>query len=350
MEEGSVMTVTGPLAAADLGLVLPHEHLIANATSQWRVPESDEDLAEQTRPYRAELHGKVQTQPFSYRSAMQQLDLDVALTELRSYAAAGGGTVVELGIPGYGRDAAALQVLSRLSGVPVVMGCGEYVAHSHSPYVRHVGAEVVRDVLIDEITVGVGATGVRAGIIGEIGSGNPVDEQELKVLDAAAMAHLETGVPINIHRSIFPDPMAGLVALDRVLDHGVDPAKVVVSHCDERPEPEFALAVAERGAWAELDTFGMEQWASTARQGTTYPARSYDHHRIDMLLRLLDAGHLDRVLLSHDIAMKPQFSAYGGWGLTHLLTNIRPQLEARGVAPAEVDRIMRDNPRRMLAG
>ena len=346
----SVMTVTGPVEADALGVVLPHEHLIANAVGQWAVPETDDELREQVQPYRPELHGKVQTSPFSYRSAMQQLDLDVALDELQGYAAAGGTTVVELGIPGYGRDAAALQALSRLSGVQIVMGCGEYVAPAHSPYVRHVPAEVIRDVLVDEITVGVGPTGVRAGIIGEIGSGNPVDEQELKVLDAAAMAHLETGVAINIHRSIFPDPLAGLVALDRVLDHGVDPARVIVSHCDERPEPEFALAVAERGAWAELDTFGMEQWASTARRGPSYPARSYDHHRIELLLRLLDAGHLDRVLLSHDLAMKPQFTRYGGWGLTHLFANIAPQLVAAGVDPAELDRIFRDNPRRALVG
>ncbi|MBY8860293.1 hypothetical protein K7711_27735 [Nocardia sp. CA2R105] len=340
----SVMSVTGPVAATALGVTLPHEHLIANAGTQWIYPSDVEQLTKYTRPYRAELHGAVQLEPFSYRSAMQQLDFEVAREELAGFAAVGGTTVVDLGIPGYGRDPQALRALSELTGVTVVMGCGEYVEHSHSPYVRHCSAEVIRDVLLEEISDGAGATGVRPGVIGEIGTGNPATSDERKVVRGAALAQLESGLALNIHRTIYPDPLATLPVIDEVLALGVDPAKLIISHCDERPEPEFAFEVARRGCWVELDTWGMEQWASSARRGDEYPLRSFDHHRIDLLLSLLDAGFGGQLLMSHDIAMKPQFTHYGGWGLSHLSSNIRPRLLARGVGEQQFDELTIVNP------
>ncbi|WP_087622637.1 hypothetical protein [Aeromicrobium sp. PE09-221] len=343
-----VMSVTGPVDCAELGVTMPHEHLIGNANTQWIYPARD-DLERHTQPYTDALHGQVQVEPFSFRSAMQQLDLQVARTELESFQQAGGQTVVDLGIPGFGRDPQALRALSELTGATIVMGCGEYVEHSHSPYVRHSSAEVVRDVLLDEIENGVGATGVRPGIIGEIGTGNPPTEEEYKVVRGSAMAQVATGLALNLHRTIFPDPMATLPLVDEVLSLGVDPAKLVVSHCDERPEGEFALELARRGCWVELDTFGMEQWATSARRPDgSYPRRAFDHDRIDLLLELLDQGYEDRILVSHDIAMKPQFTHHGGWGLRHLLVNIRPQLFARGVDEDLFLRLVRDNPGRML--
>ena len=344
-----VMSVTGPVDVDDLGVVMPHEHLIANAQSQWIYPENRDDLAHYTQPYTTSMHGEVQLEPFSFRSAMQQLDLDVAREELESYLGAGGGTVVDLGIPGFGRDPVALKALSELTGATVIMGCGEYVEHSHSPYVRHSSAEVVRDVLLHEIEFGVGTTGIRPGIIGEIGTGNPPTAEERKAVRGAALAQMESGLALNLHRTIFPDPLATLPLVDEILDMGVDPRKLIVSHCDERPEPEFALELARRGCWVELDTFGMEQWATSARRGDEYPERAFDHHRIDLLIRLLDEGYGDRVLVSHDIAMKPQFTRYGGWGLRHLLRGIRPRLRARGVTDEVFDEITVRNPAAALA-
>lgn len=346
---GSVMTVRGSVSVDELGIVLPHEHLIANANAQWMYPADESLLDHYTRPYEPTMHGEVQLEPFSFRSAMQQLDFDVARDELERFRAAGGGTVVDMGIPGFGRDPVALKALSALTGVSIVMGCGEYVEHSHSPYVRHVPAEAVRDVILDEIRDGVGATGVRPGVIGEIGTGNPTTPEELKVVRGAALAQLESGLALNLHRTIFPDPLATLTVVDEVLALGVDPAKLVVSHCDERPEPEFAFELARRGCWVELDTFGMEQWATSARRGDGFPDRAFDHHRIDMLVALLEAGYADQVLVSHDIAMKPQFTRYGGWGLTHLLGSIRDRLAARGVTPEVFDLLVRSNPARALA-
>lgn len=351
MTTGTVTTVTGDIDASELGIVLPHEHLIANATAQWKLPAdgSYEQLLASVQPFSAQMKGDVQMAPFSYREAMFQVDIAVAHYELSQLRTVGDATVCELSIPGIGRDPSALKALSILSGVNIVMGCGEYVEFAHSPYIRFSSEEVIRDVFLRELTEGVGNTGIRPGIIGEIGTSNTPTPDELKVLRGAALAHLETGVAINIHRSIFPDPLGALPAIDEVLSMGVDPAKVIVSHVDERPEPDFALAAAQRGVFVELDTFGMEQWATSAEINGAFPRRSTDHDRCDMLEELLHAGYLEQVLISHDICMKPQFTQYGGWGLTHLAKNVLPRLRARGFSEHELKQIRELNPMRALA-
>jgi phosphotriesterase-related protein len=349
------MTVLGAVDAADLGIVLPHEHLIAQVAAQWEPPDVAgssglDALRDALQPVTPSLHARSQAHPNRYRSVYGVHDPLVAVEELEPFVAAGGRTVVDLTLPSIGRDPMALAAISRLAGVHVVMGCGEYVERSHSGYVAVASAEQVRDVILAEIADGVGQTGIRPGIIGEIGSGNPLTDAERKVLRGAAMAQLQTGLALNIHRTVFPALHAAIEALDLVLGLGVDPARVVISHCDERPEPEFALEVGRRGAWIELDTFGMEHWAANWRHPSGPVRRSYDPERVEILLRCVDAGHLDRLLISHDVCMQTMLRRHGGGGYGHIDADIVDRLAQAGVAPAEIDRIRIANPRAMLAG
>lgn len=282
-----VMSVTGPVDVDDLGVVMPHEHLIANAHSQWIYPENRDDLAHYTQPYSATLHGEVQLEPFSFRSAMQQLDLDVAREELETYLGAGGGTVVDLGIPGFGRDPAALKALSELTGATVIMGCGEYVEHSHSPYVRHSSAEVVRDVLLHEIEFGVGNTGVRPGIIGEIGTGNPPTSEERKVVCGAAMARWSRGSPESASDDL-PGPARHAPPGRRDPRYGCRPAQAHRQPLRRASGAGVRTRARSPRVLGRARHVRMEQWAMSARRGDEYPDRAFDHHRIDLLIRLLD--------------------------------------------------------------
>jgi phosphotriesterase-related protein len=344
------MTVLGEIDASELGVVLPHEHLIADLGGQWEMPADDADLRDALTPLAPELYARSQARPAHYRAVLGIHDPLAAVEELAPFVAAGGRTVVDLTLAGLGRDPTALAAISRLAGVHVVMGCGEYVTRSHSAYVEVCSVEQIRDVLLAEISEGVGSTGIRPGIIGEIGSGNPLTDGERKVLRGAAMAQRRTGLALNIHRTVFPELRAGLEALDLVLAEGVDPRRVVMSHCDERPEAEFALEVGERGAWIELDTFGMEHWAANWRHPSGPVRRSYDPERIEILLRVLDAGYLDRVLISQDVCMQTMLRRHGGGGYAHIDTAIVDRLLAAGVTQDDIDRIRIANPRHMLTG
>ena len=345
----SVVTVLGEVEEASLGVVLPHEHLIANATGQWRMPETKDELLEALGPVNPSMYARSRLNPFFYRSILQTLDPLTTIEELLPFIGAGGRTVVDLSPPGFGRDPVALKAIAVATGLNVVMGCGEYVDAAHSGYVAVCSMEQIRDMLIVEITDGVGKTGIRPGIIGEIGSGNPVTDAERKVLRAAAHAQRATGLALNIHRTVFPDPDAGLVALDIVLKEGVDPNKVAMSHCDERPEPEFALEVGKRGAFIELDTFGLEQWAATSIHHGRRARRSFDQDRLDLVKAVLDAGYLSQLLVSQDTCMQTTLLRNGGCGYAHISRNVERRFMEAGLTVNDIVKIRVDNPQRMLA-
>jgi phosphotriesterase-related protein len=345
----AVVTVLGEVDEASLGLVLPHEHLIGNATGQWRVPETKEDILEALKPVTPSMYARSRHEPFFYRSILQTIDPLATIQELQPFIDAGGRTVVDLSPPGFGRDVVALKAIAAVTGLNVIMGCGEYVDAAHSGYVAVCSMEQIRDVLLSEISDGVGKTGIRPGIIGEIGSGNPMTDMERKVLRAAARAQLESGLAINIHRTVFPNPDAGLEALDIVLKEGVDPKKVVMSHCDERPESEFAMKVGERGAYIELDTFGLEHWASTSIHHGCRCRRSFDQDRLDLLKAVLDAGYIKQVLISQDTCMQTTLVRHGGGGYAHISQNMEIRMHEAGMSTEDIKVARVDNPRRMLS-
>ena len=122
--------------------------------------------------------------------------------------------------------------------------------------------------MIGEVRNGVGSTGVRPGIIGEIGSNDDtVSEAEEKSFRAAARTHLATGLTITTHAAWFP---VGLQQLDILEDEGVAASRVIVGHADGVPGPDYQLALARRGCYVELDGFGTD----TDTENTTSTKRS----------------------------------------------------------------------------
>lgn len=102
------------------------------------------------------------------------------------------------------RNPDALKLISLASGVNVIAGAGYYVAASHPKEIQTMTEEQIADSIVKEIMVGMdGSTmGVRAGIIGEIGTSWPITENEKKVLRGAALAQQRTGAPLIIRRFI----------------------------------------------------------------------------------------------------------------------------------------------------
>ena len=123
---------------------------------------------------------------------------------------------------------------------------------------------------------GIGDTGIRAGVIGEIATGSPLYEvprdvwdlrdhedmvpNEEKVLRAAGRAHIETGAPVSVHIYNYRPNRLAHHALDILSSEGADLERVAICHLDTRPDPDYVASVADRGAFVEFDTFGMEQY------------------------------------------------------------------------------------------
>ena len=167
----------------------------------------------------------------------------------------------------------------------------------------------IADEMVRDIEVGVDGTGIRAGIIGEIGTDlYHVSPAEERVFRAAARAHKRTGLTITTHAVRSP---VGLDQLDILEEEGVDPRRIVIGHCDFYPHMDYHEAVARRGAYVEFDSIGRGfiEWEI--------------QRRLEWIKNLIDKGYLRQILLSHDVCLKSHLRAFGGQGLRLRVERIR---------------------------
>jgi phosphotriesterase-related protein len=219
------------------------------------------------------------------------------------------------------------------------MGCGWYRG-AHYPVEALIDRRSVDDLaaeLVREARDGAGETGVRPGIIGEIGTDKPwVSAMEERVHRAAARASRETGLAITTHAVMSP---VGLAQLRIFEEEGVDPSRVIIGHSDSYPVLDHYLAILERGANLEFDFLGMS-FTPVERHG--------EGRVIELLCELLARGFVERLLLSQDVCHDSQLSRYEGHGYTYLQASFLPRLRGAGVSHGEVRTMTVDNPRRML--
>lgn len=339
----AAMTVLGEVAVDQLGPTLVHEHVLCDLDVYWN-PESAPDLIDKT--VTPAILGDLHEAPFAAYDNLGIRNLTESLDALRLFAAAGGGTIMDVTSHGLHRQPRALAWLSEASSVNIVAGCGYYIAGSYSPALRARTAEAIAEEIITELTEGIGDTGIRAGVIGEIGVGQwPPHPDELIGLEAVAMAQRETRRPVVVHCPAVP---GSIVPLARQLaDLGLDPASTVLSHLDVRLRHDLESfdEVAALGFLLGLDTFGRELY---------YPERRAQHpsddQRVDLVVALVERGLEEQVFLSHDICLRHELPSNGGIGYHHLLARIVPRLAERGVAAETCERILVDNPARILTG
>lgn len=320
-----VMTVTGPVDVEELGLTLLHEHIFLDLMRDaWIFTNilNDPELA------------------------------DIELDMLRQ---AGGATVVDLTSGGlrefdnpimFEQDTLkplppplAVRRAAERSGLKIIMGAGWYHENYYKPRLWDMSTNEIAEEIIGEIRVGVEGTDVKAGIIGEIGAQyNRLSAIEERVLRAAARAQIETGVGLTTHTT---RGIGGLEQLDILDQEGVDLSRVVLAHSGGQPYPKYHAEIADRGACVSFDRMG------SLRDMT-------DFHRkrvLGSIKRLLDNGHVDRIVLSHDVCYADDLATNGGFGYAWLPTEGRELLGREiGLTEDQWRTIMVETPKRILAG
>jgi phosphotriesterase-related protein len=305
-----VQTVLGPIEPDSLGFTLPHEH---TQIALWHI-QGRWDYWQLTR------------------------DRAVILEELVRYRDAGGTGLVDLTLPGVGRDPAWLRALAEASGLQIVMGTGWYrtAYYPAEAGIERRTTEELADALVAEIADGAGDTGIRPGIVGEIGTDKPwMTPAEERVHRAAARAAGRTGLAITTH-AVMSD--VGLTQLQIFEEERFDPARVVIGHADSYQVLEHYLAIIDRGANLEFDFIGMP-WPTE---------RSNEARTIELICELLARGHAERIFLSHDVCHDNQLKRYEGNGYVYLMESFLPRLRAAGVSDAEIETMTVGNPRRLL--
>ncbi len=306
-----VNTVLGPIPPEQLGFTAMHEHI------QWG-------------PAGWQLDGRWWLDPVARFATCRG--------KLAEFKERGGSALVDLSGIGFGRDVELYAALSRATGVHVVACTGFWAEEGIEPYFQRKDRRYLEELFTREIVVGIGGTGVRAGIVkvGNAHAGFTPFEEDL--YRAAVAASRATGVAITTHGSTQARAQARVL-----LDADVDPSRVVIGHLDAKYALDFERdkELAARGFTVGYDHVGMEPWSD----------RVYallDEQRADFCAELIAAGYLDRLIVSCDAS---------AWGLGrptplnrvgHLPAFVE-KLRARGLGDAELRQIFVDTPRRLLA-
>jgi phosphotriesterase-related protein len=324
VEEGQphgISTFRGEVDPGALGLTLIHEHLFV------RDPE---------------LERNVPGLEWDESQAIER-----AVRGLTSLYALGVRTVVDLTVLGLGRDVHLVQSVAERVPLHIIAATGYYAADALSLYFAFRGPgrlidgpEPLVDLFVRDIEEGIAGSTVRAAMIkvmtGEAGM-NPAVE---RIMTAAAMAHLQTGVPITTHS--VPSLGNGLHQQAFLLDHGVAPTRIIIGHSGDTDDLAYLRAIMDNGSTIGMDRFGMEHVLS-------------DERRMDTVVKLVGLGYADRMIMSHDAAVysfvtPPSWRGLHAphWDMEHLLRRILPALLERGVSQEDLDRILITNPRQLL--
>lgn len=314
-----VQTVSGRVPAADIGFTLPHEHVGLDVSGH-------------------EPEHQPHDHPWEWWDVFN--DEAVMADELHRFQELGGTCLVDLTSIGLGRDPEHIRRVAERTGLHIVMGCGWYRGSINTPESfidRRTTAELA-EALVSEFNDGVGTTGIRPGVIGEIGTDNGwLNPEEERVFRAAARAARATGLAIVTHAA---QSRVGIAQLDLLIEERVDPSRIVIGHVDSCPYLDYHLALLERGASIEFDLLGF-------RFGPVDDA--IEPRVIDLLVELLEREYASRILLSQSVGRAMQLKAYGGNGYVYLQESLLPKLRERGIGDDAIEQMTVRNPRRLLS-
>ncbi|HEY2850450.1 MAG TPA: hypothetical protein VGI97_11270 [Gemmatimonadaceae bacterium] len=259
-------------------------------------------------------------------------DVGLIADEVKACAQDGVSCIVDAGTDGLGRKIDALRTIATRSGMLIVACGGLHAKDDYPADALTKTADQIADDLVEK------ARRERWGAIGEMGTSTavPMDPIERKGLEAAAKAHLRTGLSIITHVSSGCAQCA-LDQVDLFERAGVDLQHVVIGHLNDIKDQPAAvpIAIGKRGAYLGFDHSGKPD-----------DPRADEYPRT--LLAVLDAGLEDRICLSSDFYAEKYLRKSGGPGIDMILTTIVPRLKRLGVSDAILHRILVENPRRVL--
>jgi phosphotriesterase-related protein len=342
-----VNTVLGTVDPEEMGVTLSHEHLFIDITNQFREPADPQKRRLSRAKVSAEHAGVLSRNPYALRDNLLLDDLVLAAEEVGFFREAGGRTIVDCTSRGIGRDPERLRELSRATGVNVIAGCGYYTADTHPPGLGDRSAEDIADELEHELCEGIDGTGIRAGVIGEIGTGKAIHPDERKCLVASAKASRRTGAAIQVH--IYPWGRTGLEAVDVLLASGADPRKVVICHTDVDIHPDYQRALLERGVYLQFDNFGKEFAIPPEDRAYAGGGFAADRERARAIASLVERGFERLLLVTNDLCLKGMLRRYGGRGYAHAIVGVAALLREEGIPEATIHGFSVGNPRTLMA-
>jgi len=342
---GKVQTVLGPVDPGSLGITLYHEHLLTSLAAWYEEPAEAIEKGFARQPVSQENLWWVRTHRPNNLDNAQLADVQVAINEAMQFKLNGGNTIAEVSSIGLARDPLGLKRIAIATGLNIIMGSGYYIGASHPPGLEKMTKDEIAEGIIRDITVGAGDTGVKAGIIGEIGCSRPLQEGEKKILRASAIAQKRTGAPLMIHPAFDDDISLGII--DILKDEGANLSHTVICHVNVYAfKPETLRKIADAGCYLGFESFGNLGYPHIL-QGRLLEHRC-DLDYLDTIAALIKDGYLEKILIAHDICFKDFLTVYGGNGYAHILRNTLPVMRIRGFSEDQIQALMVKNPERYM--
>lgn len=331
-----IQTVTGAIAADELGVTCMHDHLLSDSTSLRRDGAAPMPEADRVVP---EVRGYLQWNMLALADNLRLDDPDLAVEELRPLLDTPQRALVECSSWGLGPAHAGFPEVSRASGITVVAAYGAYIPRTVPAWIAEMSEADLEAHFVDALEVAVPGTSFRAGMLGIMGTTDALADREREQLRAAARAAVRTGAAMSVR--LEPEARRGLDVLALVAAEGLPADRVVFTNADEYMDAAYWDELADAGAVLEM-CFGTES-AHVGRIDS--PS---DRERLGFFPGFV-ATHPDaHLVLGESTWTKAQLRHYGGYGYDYLMRRIVPELGARGVAADRLDAMLRAEPARLL--
>lgn len=307
----NISTVTGPISPLDLGVTLMHEHVLVLSVGL-------REAYPQTFP-RARI-------------------VESCVEELTALRETGVRTLVDHSPYDLGRDVELLAEVSTASGVRIVCCTGVWT--SPQRYFHERDPAEAAELFIGDVRDGIGGTGIRAGIIKCATEREGLTAPVERVLRACAIAHRATGVPISTHSNA--QARTGELQQQVFAEEGVDLSRVIIGHSGDTEDLDYLRGLMGNGSVIGMDRFGVEEILT-------------DDRRMEVVATLCAEGYATQILISQDANCWNDRTSAAELARRrphhhhrHIMQDIVPGLQQRGVAEDQIQTMLVRNPRRLL--
>jgi phosphotriesterase-related protein len=319
-----INTVTGQITPDQLGPTLMHEHLMIGAVG-W---EADT------------------IRPGLNREEMMSLCLD----KIGQMQARGIKSMVDPCPNDMGRDVKFMAEVADKTGLQIICATGLYHEHEGgAPYWRlraTMGGAVedIAELFVKELTEGIGGSDIKAGIIKVATGVSEITQYEKTILQAAAMASIETGAPITTHTT---EGQLGDQQQATFIEHGVSAHRIIIGHSCGSTDHDYHMRVVTAGSYIGFDRIGVTPLVP-------------DEKRAEGIMALINKGKIKQIIVSHDSVWcwrggqipSPEIQTYmdSMFNPCHFHDDIIPMLKSMGADDRHIEMMLVDNPRRFFSG
>jgi phosphotriesterase-related protein len=314
-----VPTTAGDIEARELGVVLMHEHVfIRTETLQSGWP--------------------------GFGGWDTAAELEAARDRLHDLRQAGVDTILDMTVPGIGRDPALVAQAAEGTGLRILFATG-YYTYDNLPFPLRIrgpgkildGDDHILESLFErDLTVGIGDTGFRAAVLKIVTDEPGMTPDVERIANAVASVALRTGAPICTHAHA--PTRRGLEQQRLLIGRGVDPGRVMIGHSNESTDLDYLSQIIDNGSYLGWDRCGLQLTVRLEAQ-------------IDTLVALCERGYSGRIMLAHDKASFVDWFTndeigFGApdWQYTYIPAKMLPALRERGVSQNQIDQMLIGNP------